>query len=263
MHKTRTVVDSPHFVVRSVECADHHVDWSPPEPATAVRFVLVRRGRFRLDSGGRRVMVDPTSGYLQPLGHEARFSHPAGGDVCTSITLCDDRLTAGIRATGTLAVPVDARLELAHRMLLRGDAEADFAAAEAVVGLLQLALRREPDDLPAPGAYDLADRARGAILAGEPDSTSLIGLARQLQTSPAHLSRTFRYHAGMSISRYRNRVRVSRAMQHLEDGASDLADLAITLGFSDQAHFTRVVRRELASTPSTVSTLLARTLSES
>lgn len=252
----RRVADNPHFVIRAVECADHHVRWSSPETASAAQVVLVRRGRFQLDSRGRSVTVDPTSGYLHPPGHETRFAHPAGGDICTSITLPDRTLTAGIDAAQAHVFRVDARLELAHRMLLRTAVDPDFAAVDAVVNLLQLALRRQPDEIPAPGRYDLADRARDAILADEPSSADLVALAHRLKTSPSHLSRTFRHHAGMSISRYRNRVRVSRALQRIDEGETDLAGLAIALGFSDQAHFTRTMHGELGHTPGRVRALL-------
>jgi AraC-like DNA-binding protein len=256
VRSTRRVVESPHFVIRGVECTDDHACWSAPEMTSAAQVVLVRRGRFQLESHGQRITVDPTTGYLHPPRHETRFAHPAGGDVCTSITLPGDTLSAGIEAARSPTVRVDARLELAHRMLLRADADADFAAVEAVVDLLQLALRRQPDELPAPGRYDLAHRARDAILADEPGSASLIALAQLLETSPSHLSRTFRHHVGMTISRYRNRVRISRALHSIDEGGTDLARLAFTLGFSDQAHFTRVMYNELGRTPGRVRALL-------
>lgn len=257
VRRTRTLVDGPQVVVRVVACTDDHTHWSAPEVATATQVVLVQRGRYRLRSQGRRMTVDPTSGYLQLPGDEARFAHPAGGDVCTSITVPDRALTEGIEAVPGPALRVDARLELAHRMLLRSRDDPDFAAIEAVLDLLRLAGRRDLVDLPAPGRQALADLAREAILADDPTSSSLVALAARLGSSPSHLSRTFRHHAGMSVSRYRNRVRISRALQRLDDGAVDLAHLAVTLGFSDQAHFTRTMRRELGHTPRQVRTLLA------
>lgn len=176
---TRREVASPHFVIRAVECTDDHARWSAPETTSAAQLVLVRRGRFQLDSHGRRVTVDPTTGYLHPPGRETRFAHPAGGDLCTSITLPGDTLTAGFEATRSLAVRVDARLELAHRTLLRTEADQAFAGVEAVVGLLRLALRRQPGETPAPGRHALADRARDALLADEQGGTSLVGHDRQ------------------------------------------------------------------------------------
>ncbi|GAA1990849.1 helix-turn-helix transcriptional regulator [Amycolatopsis minnesotensis] len=246
----------PHFVLRVVDCTDQHAHWSPPETTSDAQVVLVRRGRFRLESRGRRVTIDPTTGYLHPPGHETRFAHPAGGDTCTSITLPGHALTAGVEAARSPAVRVDARLELAHRALLRTGADPAFAGAEAVVDLLRLALRRHPGDAPAPGSHDLADRAREAVLADDPGGTGLVALAHLLETSPSHLSRTFRHHVGMTVSRYRNRVRISRALRRIDEGETNLASLAFDLGFSDQAHFTRTMRRELGHAPGRVRALL-------
>lgn len=258
MVRTATkVMESPYFVIRAVECTDDHGRWSAPELPTAGQIVLVRRGRFRLDAQGKRVTVEPTTGYLHRPGEEVRFAHPAGGDVCTSITFTGDVLTAGLEAARSPAVRVDARLELAHRLLLRTGADLEFGAVEAVVDLLLLALRTQPHDAPSPGREELADRARDAILADEPDSASLVDLAHRLQTSPSHLSHTFRHHMGMPLSRYRNRLRISRALTRLDQGETDLAGLAVSLGFSDQAHLTRTMRDHLGHTPGRVRALLA------
>jgi len=254
---TTTVATSRHLTVRVVHCADDHAHWSEPEVASGTEVVLVQRGRFRLHADGRGATVDPTSGYLQVPGRVARYAHPAGGDVCTSITLHDDALTHGVETATSPTVRVDGRLELAHRALFRSHADPHFAAAEAVAELLQLALRHQPDERPAPGRHRLAERAREAILADDPESTSLVDLARLLDAAPSHLSRTFRHHVGLSVSRYRNRVRVSRALERLADGEIDLAGLAVGLGFSDQAHLTRVIRQEVGLTPRRVRDLLA------
>lgn len=255
MLTTHALVRSSDYEIRTVDCAHDATGWSAPETTTATQIVLVRRGRFRVRSGDRCRTVDPTAGYLHAPGQETRFAHPAGGDVCTAITLHGHRLTAGIDPARQWTVRVDARLELAHRILLRDNADPDFATAEAVLALLQLAVRHDPDDVPAPGRYALADRAREAILADEPAGRGLVALAATLQTSPAHLSRTFSHHTGMSLSRFRNRVRISRALQRLDEGERDLAGLAAGLGFSDQAHLTRTMRTELGRSPGQVRSL--------
>ncbi|WP_201761751.1 MULTISPECIES: AraC family transcriptional regulator [unclassified Nonomuraea] len=259
MRTERRLIQSPHFVLRAVECTDDHGGWSAPETAPGAQIVLVRRGRFRLDAQGRELTVEPTTGYLHRSGEEVRFAHPAGGDVCTSITLTGDALTEKVDAVRSPAVRVDARLELAHRLLLRSGADPGYAAVEALLDLLLLALRDQPRDGSPPGRSELADRAREAILADEPGCGNLVALARRLGTSPSHLSHTFRHHVGMPLSRYRNRVRVSRALTRLDQGETDLAALAAGLGFSGQAHLTRVMRDEVGHTPGRVRALLGAT----
>ncbi|WP_285693041.1 helix-turn-helix transcriptional regulator [Actinomadura sp. NBRC 104412] len=261
MRSSHALITTPEVAVHEVVCRDDHTGWSEPEPAGGAQIVLVRRGRFRMDAEGRTLAADPTTGYLQGPGAIQRFAHPAGGDVCTSISLKGHALTAepwlddAVRSPTSHEIRVDARLELAHRLLLRADAG---GVDEAVLTLLDLALRgqRRRTPSPGPGRAELARLAREAIVAGEPGSDRLVPLARSLGTSPSHLSRTFRHHIGMSVTRYRNRIRISRALQRIEAGETDLARLAYELGFSDQAHFTRVLRAELGRTPDQVRSLL-------
>ncbi|MFF5260562.1 helix-turn-helix domain-containing protein [Actinomadura viridis] len=273
MRSARVLIDSPDVVVREVTCHDHHSAWSEPQETGAVQVILARRGRFRLDASHRSgrsgrdgtLTIDPTTGYLHGPGAVQRFAHPAGGDVCTSITFVGGALTGepwledAVRAPSSHEVRVDARLELAHRLLLRTGAHPSdpSGAVETVLDLLTLALRGGPAGAPpAPGRVGLARLAREAILAGVPESGGLVSLARLLGTSPSHLSRTFRHHTGMPVGRYRNRARVSRALARIEEGETDLAALAAGLGFSDQAHLTRVMRAELGRTPGQVVALL-------
>ncbi|MCW2915072.1 MAG: hypothetical protein JWN52_3140 [Actinomycetia bacterium] len=198
-------------------------------------------------SDGQRQTVDPTVGYLQTPGREHRFAHPAGGDVCTFIAVREALwLTVIGEQVPTSAVVVDARVELAHRLLLRTMRDA-ADPVERLVDALTTAVCPRPAR--APGHADLADRAREAILADDPDSADLVRLARTLRVSPAHLSRTFRGHVGMTVSRYRNRVRVSRVLARIEEGETDLAGLAWSVGFADQAHLSRTVRAELGYSP--------------
>jgi AraC-like DNA-binding protein len=262
MRTERVVVATSHFVVKEVRCSDDHTGWSQPEWSSLVQVVLVKRGRFRHESRAHALTADPTTGYLHSPGHEQRFSHPTGGDVCTSVTFTNDALTSEPwlqSAIGQAApeVRVDGRLELAHRSLLRSGADADLGAAEALLDLLALSLRSSAASVsPAPGRRELAERAREAIASGESASASLVGLAQLLETSPSHLSRTFRHHIGVTVSRYRNRVRVSKALDRLENGETDLAALGVSLGFSDQAHLSRVMRAELGRTPRRAAALM-------
>lgn len=261
MFSFREVAAGPGYVVRSVVCAEDHPGWSDPEDAVDAQIVLVRRGRFRRAARGREFTVDPTVGYLHTPGVAERFAHPAGGDVCTSVVLTGDALTAGSWLhdavhRGQQAVRVNARLELAHRILSRSGADPGYAGAEAVLNLLAQAVDAEPvEPWPRPG---LAERAREALAADEAAAADLVSLATLLGTSPWYLSRTFRRHTGTTITRYRNRLRVSRALERFESGATDLSALAADLGFSDQSHFARTVRRELGHTPGRLRALLGR-----
>jgi len=257
----------PGFTVAAVDCRDDHRDWSAERPRADVRLVLVRGGGFRRRVRGVRTDLDRTVGYLGMPGEEEHFAHPTGGDSCTSISLTPElwRAMAGEapRLAGT-SLSVDNRLDLAHRRLLAATrtADADHAAAEGLVGLLAGVVRQVVattlPDRPRSGAGDqaLVAMARAAIGDGHPAAAGLLPLAALLGVSPYRLSRAFTRELGVSLTRYRNRVRVIHALDRLEAGEPSLAVLAADLGFADQAHLSRTVREHLGHTPTALRGLL-------
>ncbi|MBS2964187.1 helix-turn-helix transcriptional regulator [Actinocrinis puniceicyclus] len=269
MRYVKAHIEGDGFAISVVTCSDEHAGWSPAEPGAGRRIVLVRSGRFRLRTMGREGVVDPTTGYLQLPGAQQRFAHPAGGDVCTSIGVSDRWWRSLAGDGGRPSRPwlhVDGRLELAHRRLARAIAGGDtgFAVPEQLLDVLALsapvfgsgaAQRRA--QVPSHAARALADGAREAVAAGHPAADRLTTLAGLLEVSPYHLSRVFRRETGTSLTRYRNRARVSRALERIEAGERDLAGLAADLGFADQAHFIRTVREHTGHTPGRLRELLA------
>ncbi|MEJ1107081.1 MULTISPECIES: helix-turn-helix domain-containing protein [unclassified Kribbella] len=249
-----TLAARPEFTVSAVACRADHTRWSEPEAGDDRRLVLVRRGRFRRCADGAEADLDPTIGYLGLPGEEERFAHPAGGDVCTSVSFAD-ALWEGHTRKG--AVYVDARVDLAHRRVLAaaGGGDIDFALTEEMLRLVALASRR-PFARLGPADRALAAAAREAITAGVPEAAGLCSLATVLDVSPYRLSRAFSQQTGVSLTRYRNRVRVGRAMDRLAEGGTGLAQLAAELGFADQAHLTRTVREHLGHTPTALRRLL-------
>jgi AraC-like DNA-binding protein len=220
--------------------------------------VLVRSGRFRRRAADGSFDLDPTVGYVGGPDEDERFAHPYGGDLCTSVQLSTESWWQLVGEPGRLrrsTVYVDARLELAHRRLLAAGGDIDYQLAEQLLTLAATALRRVTDDHtplsdpPVPADAQLVRRARAAIHDDHPAARGLFPLAELLDASPYRLSRAFTRELGVSLTRYRNRVRVGRALEHLQADASSLADIAAGLGFADQAHFCRVVRAHLGQTP--------------
>ncbi|MEU7004217.1 helix-turn-helix transcriptional regulator [Nonomuraea sp. NPDC046570] len=260
MDRAEIAAWAPDFTIRISSCTAMTPGWSPPRPIETHEVVLVRRGRFRVSSDGERLSPDPTLGYLLVPGREHRVAHPAGDDVCTVITVGErlwHEITDGVPPPA-VAVPVDGRLELTHRLLFRAARDLP-SMTDHLVRILTLISAASPRRaLRARRSAALADDARTALLSAHPDATSLVRLARTLGVSPAHLSRSFTAHCGMPLSRFRTRVRVSQALAHLEAGARDLAALATTVGFADQAHLSRAVRAEVGLAPGRVRALFAR-----
>ena len=247
MRESTIVAETDDFAVHAVRCTGHRPGWSEPEPFDGDQIVLVRAGRFRMRSRHGRDVLDPTTGYTQTTGEEGQFAHPAGGDVCTAIMLSP---ALWRRPSGT--VRVSARADLAHRLLLRAGPDVGYETAERLMDLLaHLAVDEQGGRRRA-----LVDEAREAMASGHPQAAGLVPLARLLEVSPSHLSRTFRSETGMSVTRYRNRIRVGRALDRLEQGERDLAGLAADLGFADHAHLTRTIRAETGHPPTVLRRLL-------
>jgi AraC-like DNA-binding protein len=258
----RILAAGPDFTARMVTCRDDHTGWSPAEVARGYGLVLIRSGRFRYAGRGGAALADAQVGYVSVPGDEQRFAHPAGGDVCTSIEVSAglwQQLPFGPAAAGP--VTVDARLDLAHRLLLRAaGTDVGYATAERLLDLLAgvrggALAYRWPLATTRGDAVAVAT-AREAITAGHPDATGLVPLARRLGVSPYRLSRIFHRVMGIPLTRFRNRVRVSAALDRLEQGEPSLARLAADLGFADQAHLTRTVRAHVGHTPGQLRRLL-------
>jgi AraC-like DNA-binding protein len=252
----------PGYSVSTVTCRDDHKGWSAVESPGGYRIVLVTRGRFRRRTDGVLAELDPTVAYVGVPGQEERFAHPAGGDICTSISLGPDlwRTVAGDAGLRRSTVYIDARLDLAHRRLLAA-ARAGEDPSERVLEVLDRVVRqvvgRAVESPSREGDRDLVADARRVIAEEDPAADGLFPLAELLGVSPYRLSRAFTGELGESLTRYRNRVRVGRALDRLEGGDPSLAALAADLGFADQAHLTRTMRAHLGHTPTAVRRLLA------
>lgn len=264
-----TLAARPQFSVHTCTCRPDCSGWSPTERPIAGRLVLVRSGRFRRLGADGPVDLDPTVGYLAAPGDEEHFAHPHGGDVCTSVQLSAASWRQLVGEPGRArrsTLYVDAALELAHRRLLNTRADIDYQLAERLLALTAVALQQIADrstplsDPPVPADARLVERARAAIHDDHSAARELFTLAELLGTSPYRLSRAFPRQLGVTLTRYRNRVRVGRALEHLQRDTAPLADIAASLGFADQAHFSRVVRQHVGHTPALVRRELRKTL---
>lgn len=74
--------------------------------------------------------------------------------------------------------------------------------------------------------------------------SSIVGLSR------SHFSRTFRKALGEPPHAHICRLRIDRAMKLMRESDSSLSQIALAVGFSDQAHFSNIFRRATGATPS-------------
>jgi AraC-like DNA-binding protein len=93
-------------------------------------------------------------------------------------------------------------------------------------------------DRPAKEGSELVDRAVDLVTARQ-DLTRVDALAAELAVPVRTLQRRFDRHLGIGPKWVLRRCRIQDALAVIETGGEvDWADLAVTLGFADQSHFT-------------------------
>jgi AraC-like DNA-binding protein len=255
------------FRLADVRCGGAPGGFGRPEESGRHGLVFVYRGAFVRRYDGAEVLLDSTAAYLTAPGDEQRFAHPVGGDACLAVHFSPELLASlagGSPAVSVRAIEMDAVSLLAIRrlMALARAGDPDGELAEAVVRTVSGVLaRRIPDRVaggrPRPAAhYGLARRVRELLL--EDPGLGVIELSRRVHCSPHHLSRVFGWVTGSSVSEYRTRIRVGRALDRIAEGETNLAALACDLGFADHAHLTRTIRAVTGRTPSALRAALRR-----
>jgi AraC family transcriptional regulator len=74
-------------------------------------------------------------------------------------------------------------------------------------------------------------------------------LSAVARRSPAHFSRKFKLAVGESPHAYVVRRRLERACHLMMTGAEPLSEIALSVGFSDQAHLCRLFRQAFGQSP--------------
>jgi AraC-like DNA-binding protein len=216
-------------------------------------LVLIRRGGYRREVDGRSAYLGPTDAFFERPFVEQRIEHHReAGDRCTSLWLSESAVDA---LAGDVSVPDEPisttpAIDLRHRELVvslrRGidRFEFDERLAQLVGSLAECA---------APGRFTarrsttranhgrIVQQVREAIIA-DPAGADFGGLSQTIGHTRFHVSRVFSRVTGMTLSQFRNRVRVALAFDRLADGHENLAVLSADLGFVDQSHLSRVVR---------------------
>jgi AraC-like DNA-binding protein len=76
-------------------------------------------------------------------------------------------------------------------------------------------------------------------------------VARAVGVDPAHFSRVFRRYRGMSAKQFLSSLRLRHGASALATTSIPISEIAFSLGFSDQAHFTREFKRWAGKPPDT------------
>ena len=225
------------------------------ESTRDLELMFVRRGVFTAKVGSEEFVLTPAHALLLPADTSYRIDHPAeGGDDCTVFALSESVIDPIRSATShTFDRPIRASFGthsfVLHQQFYRDpDEENAWGIVSAFVdgsGHGPKVRRR------------MSARTRRAVLAAEEligvhyvETLPLQTIAEVVGLSRFHLCRHFRAATGTSIHQFQTRLRLREALRRLDDGASDLAALALDLGFADHSHFSDAFQQHFAIAPS-------------
>jgi len=78
---------------------------------------------------------------------------------------------------------------------------------------------------------------------------SLAGIADEFYISRYYLTKVFKRYAGITVVEYINNVRINEALKILEGSTDRISKVASTVGFNSAAHFDRVFRSIMKTSP--------------
>jgi AraC-like DNA-binding protein len=163
------------------------------------------------------------------------------------------RIGRAVDHPGWVDPPLRAELHLLHESVRRPGEELE---AESRLALVTSRLAAHLDRLPEPPLRadpGLATRLQELLDEHVVDGITLAEAARLLEAHPTQLVRSFRREVGIPPHRYLTGRRLDRARRLLLAGHR-AADVAVEVGFHDQAHLTRHFKRMLGVTPGVYAT---------
>jgi AraC family transcriptional regulator len=94
------------------------------------------------------------------------------------------------------------------------------------------------------------DQAKEILQSSFSDPPSLSPLATAVGVHPIHLARVFRKFQHCTIGEYTRQLRIECARNRMIASDESLAEIALSVGFADQSHFSRSFKRVTGMSPS-------------
>jgi AraC-like DNA-binding protein len=204
--------------------------------------------------GHSTATLKPLTTIFHPSGVMHRDEIGPAGMRVFSVGLQDawlDRLRErGVAPRSSIAPPGSELSRLALR-LYREYLHLDRCSALVIEGLVleMLALVARPERAPERRPPEWLSRVEDLLKNSFQENLTINEVAAQVSVNPVHLSRVFRQFHNQAISDYLHDLRVQCACQQLTDPDLALSAIAMSCGFADQSHFTRVFKQCTGMTP--------------
>lgn len=227
-----------------------------PEHAHAnASFCFILAGSFTEKYGGRAKEGKPFSMIFSPVNdvHSDNF-HNAGGH-CFYLEFSPSSLERAREYSLYLDEPLDfqgGEAALISTRLYKEFCWMDESSPLAIEGLAleimaEVSRRRvrSPEHTP---PYWLT-QAKDLLHASFAETITAVEVAEIIGVHPVHLARVFRRFNRCTLGEYVRRLRVESASRRLLASDEPLSEIALTTGFSDQAHFSRTFKSQTGLTP--------------
>lgn len=261
MSHVASIFASPLVQVKDSLCTSGRSGRGAPSGGGGTHVALVRRGCFEYHLGARTYFADSCKAFIYDQEAEYRTSHPCdGGDDCTIVEL-DDELMGELfgprRKHERVEFNMSPRAQIGHLAgyaVLKHRQGDRLVCEEVAIGLVHTVARQPPlTDGPSRVAarqVRMVDAAKAFLHDRLDRNIGLDELAREVGCSPYHLMRLFRAETGQALRAYRARLRVAAALARIAEGADDLTQLALEVGFASHSHLSDTFRTVLGVTPS-------------
>jgi len=217
-----------------------------------IAFVL--QGAYTEIHGASKLSCKPSSVLFQSAGAVHSEAHDSGVVRFFVLQLTPEFLH---RMSDCVSLPPEAEMirspELAtlghklHREFRLDDSLAALAAEGYVLETMATLARHCHTH--ATGTPGWLITVRDIIHDHFPVTPPLSWIGKQVNIHPAHMSRAFRRHFNLTIGEYARQLCVDRARVMLTQPDQSLADIAASLGDSDQSHFSNMFKRYTGFTP--------------
>ncbi|MEH7223665.1 AraC family transcriptional regulator [Bacillus sp. JJ1566] len=95
----------------------------------------------------------------------------------------------------------------------------------------------------------ITEKAEHFIRMNFSEDISIEEISRKLHVHPSHLMRAFKKEKGLTISQFRNLIRLKEAKDLLTNSNLSLIEITFLVGFNNQQYFSRVFKEEEGVTP--------------
>lgn len=218
-----------HAGVKSFRCAGAREYASPGD------LVVVNPGEMHTGEREHGAELTYAALYVSEAALSAILERPRGTPTIVGRTVIEDR-------------DVWPLFNTAHRLAMAGD---DIAASEAMACGVSLLFQRYEDDCHVHSEADCPTAVYRAIEFLESRACEHVSLEDASKVSGVglfHLIRLFQKHLGLTPYAYLTQVRIAKSRQLLRSG-EPIAQVALDVGFADQAHFTKRFKQLTGTTP--------------